>query len=88
MCDSVGVGNGSVSWGSEVFCFLELTPSARWARPPKIGGQLERSCSCDVLFEMESPMRRMGWLRYSTFLSSSLARGRIVLSVVRGVSVV
>lgn len=33
-------------------------------------------------------MRRMGWLRYSTFLSSSLARGSMVLSVVRGVSVV
>ena len=56
---SVGVENGRVSWGSEVFCFLELTPSARWARPPKTRGQLERSCSCDVLFETESPIRRM-----------------------------
>ena len=82
---SVGVGNGRVSWGSGV-CVLELTPSELCSRPPKIRGQSVRTCSCEAVFETDRPMRRMGWLRYSTFLRSSLARGSMVLIVVSGVS--
>ena len=47
----VEVGNGRESCGSGVCSCLF-----------KVEGQLDRSCSCEVLFETERPMRRIGRL--------------------------